>query len=377
MQISISRIEAIGGLRFFLIFYIINAHFVQIATSDLYLLRLFKQHNMLVGAFFVLSGFVMTYSYFQRENFTPFAWIPYFFYLLKRVLRIYPVYLCVILLFLPMYIYLDLYYGDSCDLLWHFVICLSLFQAWFPSYGLLWNSPTWFLSVILFCSAMFPFLVRILFRLKRREVFIWILSFVFFNALFRSSYAIYIGWDVLEEVSRSTRVSWLFNLVRFNPLLNLLEFSFGMGIARIYILYAHIISKWSFVNHVAYLVSILIIVLIISKSFIPVNDMLIRSCLFIPLFGLLVILLSSSTTKLKSVLEHPYLVYLGHLSFSLYVFHGAWGQLLYKKIMIKNIWGQAPSLFFYYLGLIIPSVLIYHGIEKRLGDKLLNLILKK
>ena len=48
-------------MRFFLIGYISIGHFIACATKDAFVLKLLTQVNVVVGAFFVLSGYVAGY----------------------------------------------------------------------------------------------------------------------------------------------------------------------------------------------------------------------------------------------------------------------------------------------------------------------------
>jgi hypothetical protein len=52
------RISAFDSMRFFLIFNIVLGHFISFAKPSPLVLKLFSQHNVLVGAFFALSGYV-------------------------------------------------------------------------------------------------------------------------------------------------------------------------------------------------------------------------------------------------------------------------------------------------------------------------------
>jgi hypothetical protein len=52
------RIQAFDSLRFFLIIQIVLGHFISFANPPKVVLNFFSQHNVLVGAFFALSGYV-------------------------------------------------------------------------------------------------------------------------------------------------------------------------------------------------------------------------------------------------------------------------------------------------------------------------------
>lgn len=50
------RLPSLDSIRFFLISYIATGHFVNFGTTDIFVLKFFGQINVVVGAFFVLSG---------------------------------------------------------------------------------------------------------------------------------------------------------------------------------------------------------------------------------------------------------------------------------------------------------------------------------
>ena len=114
------------------------------------------QQNTVVGAFLFYLGLCLATFIFRFlalpttgiSSGEKFIW--------SRFLRLYPLHFFIIMLFLPMFLYVDLHYNQLSDALWHGTIVLSLLQAWWPSGGGYWNSPAWFLSVIFFCSALFP-----------------------------------------------------------------------------------------------------------------------------------------------------------------------------------------------------------------------------
>lgn len=55
------RLPYLDSLRFFLIAYIATGHFIAFASPSLFVAKLFSQVNVVVGAFFVLSGYVAAY----------------------------------------------------------------------------------------------------------------------------------------------------------------------------------------------------------------------------------------------------------------------------------------------------------------------------
>jgi hypothetical protein len=58
------RIPALDSMRFFLIMNIVLGHFIMFAQPSSTVLKFFSQHNVLVGAFFALSGYVTVRNMF-------------------------------------------------------------------------------------------------------------------------------------------------------------------------------------------------------------------------------------------------------------------------------------------------------------------------
>ena len=67
-------------------------------------------------------------------------------------------------------------------------------------------------------------------------------------------------------------------------------------------------------------------------------------------------------TGLTRVLGHPVLVYLGTISFPIFVVHGALGQLFYKKIIATKVWGAVmpPSFFPAYCAIVLVAAAALH-----------------
>jgi len=103
--------------------------------------------NVVIGLFFVLSGFLLQNSDSKKDNF---KWNKFY---LNRIVRIMPSYWIVLVPYL-----LDSEASISVK-----IVHLLLLQSWaFDSSLILGlNSPTWFLSVIVFCYLLYPVLRRL------------------------------------------------------------------------------------------------------------------------------------------------------------------------------------------------------------------------
>lgn len=153
MQQKRTKIESLDGLKviFFLAIFVMHA---SGAWS-------FKVSEILPGSavtgFFVLSGFGVAYNYLDREI-DP-------FYVLKKIKQIYPIYLFSLMITAPVVMWKA---GDGFleQAKW-LPIDLALLQSW-TSNAMNWNGVAWFLSDIVFCYLMAPFLLKWIKRIKHK-----------------------------------------------------------------------------------------------------------------------------------------------------------------------------------------------------------------
>ena len=351
-------IPQLTSIRFFLIAYIVIAHFIKFGTQNEFLLKLFSQQNVVVGAFFVLSGYIMAYVYteFHSSEMRPIEPVKFF---KNRLFRLYPTYFFILLLFSPMFIYIEVYYKHGASIFWHALTVLTLTQAWFPSLGELWNSPTWFLSATLFAYALFPFLIQVISKKERKSLLKLLFAVFSVSLVIKILYSYSCGWNVMEGVTGPSSIL-TFNFIRFNPVINVLEFIMGISIARLLML-----SKVEKRLYFPGLILTALCSILLVRTFFNVNDMLTRSAVFIPLFLLFLTHLHQSKGLLTQILSNRFCVYLGEISFSIYIVHGAIGQLFYKKVMKNLLFTQSVNIFIYYSVVLLASILLYHGVEKK------------
>jgi peptidoglycan/LPS O-acetylase OafA/YrhL len=148
------QIGALTGLRFFAATYVFVFHFgagFAQRSGLLDAIVTFLRNGFLgVSIFFVLSGFILTYTYKQRVD------SPQMF-AVARFARIYPVYLLALLIALP----LALSELTMLDV----VRVLAMVQAWTPfssTSGFAWIGQAWTLSVEVIFYIFFPFLTMLL-----------------------------------------------------------------------------------------------------------------------------------------------------------------------------------------------------------------------
>lgn len=124
-----------------------------------------------VSVFFVMSGFLMSYSYFDRE--VPSGVRESLSFSLKKIRKLYPLHIIMMLAVLPfevLPIIKDFTFRGLSILLCKIGLNIGLLQDWVPhsSYYFSLNSVSWYLSACLFIYAVFPSVLR---RLRQMRIY--------------------------------------------------------------------------------------------------------------------------------------------------------------------------------------------------------------
>src|SRR4051812_44149081 len=109
-----------------------------------------------VTCFFVLSGFILVYTYGGEHLRLGHFWQ-------ARFARIYPAYLLVLLLTAPFFFTdpanMPFYEWSKHHLAAASILAVAMLQAWVPRAALTWNPVCWSLSVEAFFYLLFPFIL--------------------------------------------------------------------------------------------------------------------------------------------------------------------------------------------------------------------------
>lgn len=155
------HIEALTALRFFAALLVVFFHHgqAQFAGTPGWCQNIVRGGYVGVPFFFILSGFILTYSYGRHapalaaRNF----WV-------ARLARIYPVYAVSLLVSAPLFLGGLAETVPSESLATRFWVqataSFGLVQAWSPSHAFVWNGPGWSLSVEAFFYLTFPLLLN-------------------------------------------------------------------------------------------------------------------------------------------------------------------------------------------------------------------------
>jgi len=152
------RLPAVTSLRFFAAFHVALFHLNEMgAITGPHWLKTFAGIGYVgVSFFFVLSGFILVYTYAWRN-----VVLGEFYQ--TRFARIYPAYLFSLVLTFPFFcfgalkMHVPFFYFAEQHFTLSAVLVLLLLQSWVPQAALSWNAVAWSLSVEAFFYAIFPF----------------------------------------------------------------------------------------------------------------------------------------------------------------------------------------------------------------------------
>jgi peptidoglycan/LPS O-acetylase OafA/YrhL len=273
-----------------------------------------------VSFFFVLSGFILAYSYAgrirQQSDEAAFWW--------ARAARILPAYFLAFLVYLPFAV-ITVVVADAPRLaaLNAMIIAslqLTLTQAWVPGAALAWNSPAWSLSVEACFYALFPMLLARLENTSSRALVIsavaaYALSLLGALTIFKLGPAnVARAWaDVMQFPSQNPAAYNLFYM--YFPLFRIPEFLFG---AVVGVLFVRRRPATQLVRRICLALGSLGFVagFLVFDGLVP--SAVFSNGIFAPFLVLVLIGLARSTSRIWSL---PFFVRLGDASYSLYLLH--------------------------------------------------------
>jgi peptidoglycan/LPS O-acetylase OafA/YrhL len=234
LEIARPRLPAITSLRFFAAFHVALFHMNEMGaiTGPAWFKSFAAIGYVGVSFFFVLSGFILVYTYAGRDIVLGDFWQ-------TRFARIYPAYLFSLVLSFPFFYFgaLKMHIPFFAFAEQHFtlsaVLVLLLLQAWVPPAALAWNSVAWSLSVEAFFYAVFPFALTRFGKLSRTVL--WALI----PACWIAGLAVSISYLAMRPAGAlyvsSNNWSAAVQFVKFFPLVRLPEFLMGMACGYLFL----------------------------------------------------------------------------------------------------------------------------------------------
>ena len=344
---SDSDIQPLTILRFFVAFWVVFAHqymFWDWIKDPIFepLRNILDRGDAAVKIFFILSGFILTHVYSDKDNIS----VKKFY--VARFARIYPLYIVALIMALPGFLLIEIpnelaaHSGVSG---WTLIFLKSisvlfLVQSWIPGFGAFWNPVSWSLSTEAFFYAIFPFLIR---KMKSWSLFkiYTALAICLVLEVFRL-----INFDAAFNLfsDRNEAAIWV-----FTPIFRLPDFVTGIMIALVW--------KKGYRIHSALGAPAIVLILIgCMPSYTP------KYFAFILLHAGCALLIFALAFSLK---ESNFFVragiLLGQSSFAVYLIHEPFSYM-YSVVSLKTFGHELPYLFYIIL-LIAISVFLYTRIE--------------
>lgn len=318
-----SQINQLTGLRFVAALMVYLSHLQPPVKAPRPVLTFMSSGYSGVTLFFVLSGFVLAYNYYETMS-----WRTYLKFLLARWGRVYPLYAVLLGWFVVETLVKDLPLKN----IWQHVFML---QAWSPdlnvAYG--YNSPAWSLSVEAFLYVAFP-LVCLLVAFFGRSVSL-LISFCVGVFLINGVLAFWFtkqGYGAISWFDPRSAHRWLYVM----PLTRLGDFAVGIAAARLY-------KHWDGTPPRSLSV-LMILSVVLAVALMMVKQHLYSAYSFdasySPLFFVLILGLACSPNGLLShLLSAKPLVLLGEASYALYLIH----QTMIRRLG-SGLWAKEISL---------------------------------
>ena len=352
------RLEALTSLRFFAALHVFCFHLVafRILTGRSLFCKAASIGYVGVGLFFVLSGFILVYTYAGREVTAGEFWR-------ARLARIYPAYAFSLLVTLPWFLYAVFHTR------WTFVpwpvehlklgmfLQITLLHAWVPPAALMWNTVSWSLSVEAFFYFLFPYLLKGFAHLSgARLVLVGVLSW--FVSLGITTIYTMANPDRVGQINSDTYNAFWLSVVKFNPLVRLPEFLLGMA-CGFYFLRARNNSKVALPLVCGGLLGFGAVIYFSASVPYPV----LHTSLLAPAFAAIIYGLALQRRS-PALLRLPLMVLLGDASYSFYLLHSFLiGVCFFSLGRGFRQWGTMGVLLCFAITCVL-SILVYRFLEE-------------
>jgi len=266
-----------------------------------------------VNCFFVLSGFILVYTYAGTPGDARRLWQ-------ARFARVYPAYVFSLIVTAPLFFYavrhmhLPHYAWSQHHLAAACVLALGLMQAWVPQGALTWNPVCWSLSAEAFFYLIFPALLAWGKGLTTRGLVVGIALCALLSLTVSVLYVV-LHPDGIDTINSGANDLLWKNVISFNPALRAPEFITG-------VLAAHLFIRGKveprLANRLVLAGMLVLVLLVVVADRIP--RPLISAGFLSPAFASIIVGLALRP-RWARLLEPRWLVLLGEASYSLYLLH--------------------------------------------------------
>lgn len=296
-----------------------------------------------VDVFFVISGYLISSIILYQKDQKKFSFKNFYINRIKRIVPAYYIYLLIITIAtIAIYLPSDIINGIRKNLFNALIFNSNSYLSTIDTYfGASSNENpylhTWTLAIEMKFYLLLPFLIYLL--AKRHALFVSI-----FICLGLYGYGEY-------EIARGNQNLMYFSLLARSP-----EFLLGV-----------ILSLFSFTNKLSVTIQSILssfgLTLIIASAYIFSSNTIFPGLItLIPCLGAIFILANKDSIINKKILSNPIMVYIGELSYSIYLWH--WGILALIRYYNAEYTLSIIEYFFVIILTLFSSIFSYYFIEQ-------------
>ncbi len=363
MRTALRPLPALTGLRFLAAFHVVLFHYLDRDGLPAWLANTVDSGPNSVTLFFVLSGFILAYSYLGAE---PDATVPRRAFWLARFARVYPVYLLGLVLAAPVFVGKVLQQqgvtGESLLTIAGIGTAVGgLFQAWLPGAACQWNCPGWSLSVEAFFYLVFPFAALPVLRMSRSGLRVALALSALAGVVLMGGwlYGLYVA---SQPGSGLDSEAWKV-VGAYNPLLRLPQFLCGVFLGRLYCLRPRVSVPF---DRAMVAVGVVVSLVLFGVQWGHLA-LYFKDLALLPGFACLIWGLAGGTDPLARALARPGMVALGEASYALYLLHSPLNNWLHAVDVYLRLgwWSRGPVFFTGYALLCVAvSLVVFRRVEE-------------
>jgi peptidoglycan/LPS O-acetylase OafA/YrhL len=326
--------------------------------------ELLTRGGLAVSFFFVLSGFILAYTYCDDDGALRGTSKKFW---RARAARIYPLYFLGFVM--DAHRAISFFLGSAASLAGAVVkigiaslAYLTLLQSWHPRVTNAWNTPGWSLSVEAFFYAIFPALLTLTRRWRPARFFstaiaLWAVPIAIYTVLYHSR--------TVDLSTPAVQTFW-----RSFPPLRLSEFILGVGAGRLF-LSGRLERHLKLLRVAGIVAGALVLALPIFSLLLP--DAVVANTLDAPLFAVIILAAARGAIPTPRWLNAPLLVLLGRASYAVYILHMPFRTIFLKLATSLGFGAPSPTLLIsYVISIELLCILLFLCFE----DPLRRLIAK-
>lgn len=353
------KLDALTSLRFFAAAMIVLTHAHPIFGS--FGIAEAAPLGQGVSFFFVLSGFILAYNY---RDFSKDGSIKRF--LVARFARVWPLHLVTCIIWIGLIFHFDrtFYFGGETGAL-RLISNLTLVQSWIPLklWALSFNGVAWSISNEMFFYLLFPMLIGLWSKHWAK---------LFFGATIIVAAFIWAGNSLELKTSDDYNGVSLLGTLYFNPLVRAFEFMFGIFLAKVFMTPAIHEFKtnafgWLYLEIMS--LGLVVVGMLLAGNPARIADIFgtaagyyfQREGIWL-IWGLLILVFALSKGPIGKLLSTQPMVFLGEISFSLYLVHAIIITFIEPYTESIKLYGLVGYSAFWLVALFF-SILLYKGVE--------------